>query len=87
MSQIENYSIWLKTWFTNKNDLPSFPDGAESQNYFEVGLIDSFNVIELIESIETEFQIKFDQNHFQDRRFSTIKGLAEIINEIKQEKL
>ena len=52
MSQIENYSIWLKTWFTNKNDLPSFPDGAESQNYFEVGLIDSFNVIELIESIE-----------------------------------
>ena len=84
---MEKYISWLKQWFINQGNLSDFPDNSENRNYFEMGLIDSFSVIELIESIETEFQIKFDQNHFQDRRFSTIKGLAEIINEIKQEKL
>jgi acyl carrier protein len=83
---MEKYISWLKQWFINQSNLSDFPDNSENRNYFEMGLIDSFNVIELIESIETEFQIKFDQNHFQDRRFSTIKGLAEIMNEIKQEK-
>lgn len=85
MSKIEIYVNWLKQWFINQNNLSEFPDDAENKNYFEMGLIDSFNVIELIEAIETEFEIKFNQDHFQDRRFSTINGLAEIITEIKQE--
>lgn len=80
------YIDWLKQWFINKNNLSEFPDSAENKNYFEMGLIDSFSVIELIEEIEVEFKIKFNQNHFQDRRFSTIQGLAEIIANIKQEK-
>jgi acyl carrier protein len=71
---------WLKTWFSQKSDLP---ENIEEKNYFESGLIDSFTVIELIESLENEFDIRFQESNFQDRRFATIKGLAQIIEEIQ----
>jgi len=71
---------WLKNWFSQKSKLP---ENIETKNYFEVGLIDSFAVIELIESVESEFHITFQESNFQDRRFSTIQGLAEIIEELK----
>ena len=32
------------------------------------------------EEIESEFRISFDQNDFQNRKFSTINGLAELIS-------
>jgi len=63
----------------------TLPTNVEEKNYFEAGLIDSLGVIELIESIETEFNLKFTEENFQDRRFSTINGLAAIIQQIKQE--
>ncbi len=73
---------WLKDYFSAKSVLP---DDVESANYFEAGLINSLGIIELIESAETYFQIKFNAEHFQERRFSTVKGLAEIITELKKE--
>jgi len=51
-------------------------------NYFEAGLIDSLEIIELIVEIEGEYGIRFSQENFQDRRFSTIGGLEEIILEL-----
>lgn len=74
---------WLKNWFYQRTEKNEFPDGIETKNYFEAGLIDSFGIIELIEDIESEFNINFQENNFQDRRFSTIQGLAEIIEELK----
>lgn len=76
---------WLKKWFISRNSLSQLPDNYENQNYFEIGLIDSFNIIELVEAIETEFNIRFNQNHFQDKRFSSMNGLAEIIENLKQD--
>ena len=78
---MEEYRNWLKSWFSKKGNLP---EAVEDKNYFQIGLIDSFSVIELIEEMETAFAITFTEAHFQDRRFVTINGLAEIIREIKE---
>jgi len=45
---------------------------------FEAGWIDSFGTIVLVELIEDEFNLRFSEEDFQDRRFSTIRGIAEI---------
>ena len=71
---------WLKAWFSQESQLP---ENVEEKNYFEACLIDSFTVIELIEAVEKEFNIRFQESNFQDRRFATIQGLAEIIEEIQ----
>ena len=51
-------------------------------NYFEAGLIDSLGVIELITEVEGHWEIRFNEKHFQDRRFPTIKGLSDLIAEL-----
>lgn len=53
------------------------------ENYFEIGLIDSLGILTLIDQIESEFEIQLSHEHFEQRRFSTIAGLAEIIEEEK----
>ncbi len=73
---------WLKDYFSANAVLP---DDVENINYFEAGLINSMGIIELIEAIESQFEIKFNAMHFQERRFSTVRGLAEIIDKLKKE--
>lgn len=81
---MQDYINWLKNYFSKKNILP---DSVEKLNYYEAGLIDSLGTIELIETIESEFNIRFEQKNFQDRKFSTIIGLAEIIHQLKLKEL
>ena len=71
---------WLQDWFAGRGARP-----ATDANYFEAGAIDSFGVIEMIEAIEDHFKVKFRQHDFQDRRFATIAGLAEIVHERLQQ--
>jgi len=74
---------WLKAWvFRNEDEIR---DIAEDQNYFEQGLVDSFGLMELIVAVENQFSIKFLEKHYQDERFSTLKGLAEIIQELQSD--
>lgn len=77
---MQQYIDWLKNYFSPISPLPS---DIDEMNFFQAGLIDSLGIIELIEAIESEFKIQFTELNFQERRFSTIKGLAEIIHEIK----
>ena len=51
------------------------------ENFYHQGLIDSFSIIELIESLESEFNIQFSQQDFMDEKFPTIRGLSEIIHD------
>lgn len=69
---------WLSGWFA---DRAPHRELSPTENYFEAEVIDSFAVIELIEALETSFGCRFDDRDFQDRRFSSIAGLAEIIVE------
>lgn len=73
-----DFSGWLFDWF--KQQAPQVQLRADD-NYFEVGAIDSFGVIELIEDMEKAFLVRFSQDDFQDRRFPTISGLAAILVE------
>ena len=67
---------WLYSWFVERGSDPDL-----NENYFESGAIDSLGAIELIEAVEKHFKFSFRQHDFQDRRFSTIAGLAEIVDE------
>tara|TARA_Y100001935_G_scaffold254070_1_gene261992 strand:- start:4081 stop:4320 length:240 start_codon:yes stop_codon:yes gene_type:complete len=72
---IEN---WIKDWFITKS--PEIDLGSD-QNFFEEGAVDSFGVMELITDLEEHFKITFSQEEFQDKRFTSISGLSEIIRQ------
>lgn len=70
----------LVSWFEEQSGKSEI---NTERNYFEQELIDSFDVIMLMEYCESEFSVVFSESQFEDRRFSTINGLAEIIMELK----
>lgn len=72
---------WLKAYFSARAPLP---EQAETVNFFQAGMIDSFGVIELIDALEQEFGVQLTEAQFQDRRFPTIAGLAEIVRELQR---
>lgn len=71
---------WLINWFAQnaKADREELYKNI-SENYFQLGYIDSFEFITLIGDIEDEFNIEFENDQFEDRSFSTIKGMTTII--------
>ena len=52
-----------------------------NQRYIDLGVIDSLDMIILIDFIEREYNLKFSSDDFQDSRFFTIEGLASLIIE------
>ncbi len=75
---------WLKEWFSRKSDVSDYSDEDwYACDFFIEGLVDSLEVIELVSAIEEHFSLQFNEGHFQDRRFTTIGGLCEIIREIQ----
>ena len=80
---ITEEAVWLRRWFEQREAAGAgWSEPWVDTNYFQAGLIDSLGVIELIADVEQHFGITFDESHFQDRRFATVGGLGEIINEI-----
>lgn len=75
---MKDYKIWLIDWFTRH--APHIALSPED-NFFSAGAIDSLGVIELIEDMEQAYSVHFSQDDFQDQRFSSIDGLAEILKE------
>lgn len=73
-----DYRTWLFDWFRKR--APQI-ELAPDDNYFNAGAIDSFGVIELIEDMEQAFAVRFTQDDFQDRRFSSVAGLAALLAE------
>jgi len=77
---------WIIDWFLNhtdaeENDVLSHLD----MDYFRAGWIDSFKFISFISDIEKKYTIVFSNDEFQNRAFSRIIGLSQIIYEkIKQ---
>lgn len=75
---------WLLDWFRGRGASLPERDVALELNFFESGWIDSLGVIELIVSVEERFAIRFTEQHFQERRFVTTRGLAAIIGELAE---
>jgi D-alanine--poly(phosphoribitol) ligase subunit 2 len=71
---------WLSEWFVkNTNISEGEIEECSSKSYFELGLIDSLKFISFIPELEEHFEIQFSNDEFQDRKFSTINGLADIL--------
>ena len=50
--------------------------------YLDNKHIDSFETMNLIMEIESEFNIRFTPENFQDERFRVVSGLVDIIEEL-----
>ena len=76
----------MVSWFQGRDssgDATSLEEQLDD-NYFELGLINSLDIIELISDMEDHFEISFTERHFQDRRFSSIAGLSDLIAELSE---
>jgi len=75
LKEIKNYIKTFLSLETEKN--------IDEVDLFENGYIDSLKLFDFISFLESKFNIQFDPDDFEDRRFRTIKGIAEIIMEKK----
>ena len=72
---------WLVDWFIEKTGINKDEILKKlEENYLELGWIDSLKFISFITDIEEKFKVHFSNDSFQDRNFSTVKGLAKIID-------
>jgi acyl carrier protein len=83
MENSEKILAWLSEWFRQQNPrLASISDcEMRSADFFAAEFIDSMGVVMLIGDVEARFSISFSEVDFQDRRFSTVNGLADIVRE------
>ncbi len=78
----ETIQEWLKHWFVSRGKVdPRASQAILEQDYFEVGLLTSMEVVEFVTEIEQQFGIQFSDRDLQDSRFVTISGLADLILE------
>ncbi|GAU80036.1 acyl carrier protein [Fusibacter sp. 3D3] len=76
---MDNY---IYKWFADKLDVNVEEIiKNENDNYFNLEWIDSFDFMNLISDIEENFNIEFSSDEFQDRKFSTVRGLTQILEE------
>ena len=76
--EIEN---WIINWFEEKANIEKNEILKNiKENYLELGWIDSLKFISFITDIEEFFNIRFSNDIFQNRDFSTVKGISKIIN-------
>ena len=76
-------SKWIINWFVTEGEIEEQDIISNlDTNYFSAGFIDSFKFINMISDAEEKFEIEFDNEQFEDRSFSTINGLAKVIEKL-----
>lgn len=79
---------WIVKWFSNNTNLLENEVIANlDENYLTKGWIDSLKFISFISDIENKFKIVFSNDEFQNRKFATINGLVQILEEKLNEQL
>jgi len=89
MIQIKmNVENWIIDWFVQNAGIEKDKILKNlGESYLEIGWIDSLKFISFITDIEEKFKIRFSNDSFQDREFSTVKGLSKIVNRYLDEKV
>jgi len=83
-----NIKDWIIDWFSKNSNLEkSQIEQNTNENYLLKGWIDSLKFIQLITQIEEAFNITFSNDEFQQREFSTIQGITQIIGSRVNEKI
>jgi len=73
---------WIIDWFEQNTGIEKDEIIKNlEENYLELGWIDSLKFISFVTDIEEKFKIRFSNDSFQDRNFSTVKGLSKIVRE------
>jgi acyl carrier protein len=75
----EQASQWLCDWFVGRRKFKGDAVKLLEIDYFDAGLLTSLEVIEFVSEIEDRFGVQFSDQDFQDPRFVTVAGLAELI--------
>jgi acyl carrier protein len=75
----EQVSEWLCEWFLSRGKFKGDAEKLPAINYFDAGLLTSLEVIEFVSEVEDRFGVRFSELDFQDPRFVTVAGLAELI--------
>ena len=73
---------WLINWFEKNSDLNlnEILTGV-NDDYLAKGWIDSFKFVSFVTAIEDEYKITLSNKEFQNKNFSTLEGLTEIIED------
>tara|TARA_B100000795_G_scaffold269977_1_gene261540 strand:- start:4126 stop:4374 length:249 start_codon:yes stop_codon:yes gene_type:complete len=64
----------IRFWFKKKNKIIK-----ANTNFLREGIIDSFDIIDLVSFMEKEFDIKFEAEDYQNPDFTVLKNLVKII--------
>ncbi|MEX0361675.1 acyl carrier protein [Flagellimonas sp.] len=58
---------------------PEF-DFSESSNFIEEGMLDSFDIVSLVASLDEEFGISIDGTEILPENFSSVEGIIQLLN-------
>lgn len=58
---------------------PEFDFTDESLNFIEEGMLDSFDVVSLVDALDTEFNIVIDGVDIVPENFSTLESISELL--------
>ena len=58
---------------------PEF-DFTEDVNFIEEGMLDSFDIVSLVDALNTEFQIIIDGVDIVPENFSSVETIAALVN-------
>jgi acyl carrier protein len=77
----DEFQKWMLHFIARNHDISSIDESYLLEcNLFEEGFIDSMGIMNMVMELEEEFNFSFTADDFQDRRFSSILGLKEIIS-------
>lgn len=58
---------------------PEFDFSEDGLNFIEEGMLDSFDVVSLVDSLESEFGIKIDGIDIVPENFSTLENIIDLL--------
>lgn len=68
-----------KTIIAILNELRPEFDFSEPVNFIEEGMLDSFDVINLVDTLDNEFGISIDGSDILPKNFSSVDGIIELL--------
>ncbi len=69
---------WLTKWFERRGQKLQW-EHAAALDVVKDGLLDSFALVELIDDIESQLNLRFTEADLSDGRMATLGGLAELV--------
>ncbi len=66
------------------SDIRPESDFVNSENFIKEGLLDSLDIVALVESLEEEYDIEIPGTEISQKNFSSIDGIIDLVNKYKQ---